>query len=82
MRRSQMNLIARNAVLVFFLKKSVQLPIRYDFKVIRLKGSPHQEVCEQSITTSPPPPPPHTHTHTPPSAYEQTRGSKGPVALT
>ena len=82
MRRSQMNLIARNAVFLFFfgggggLKKSVQLPIRYDFKEIRLKGSPHQEVCEQSITTPPPP----THTH--PSAYEQTRGSKGPVALT
>ena len=38
MRRSQMNLIARNAV---SYSKSVSLPIRYDFLVIRLKCSPH-----------------------------------------
>ena len=35
-------------------KKCVSLPIRYEFIVIRLKGSPHQEVCEYSITTHTP----------------------------
>ena len=39
---------------LFCIKKCVSLPIRYDFIVIRLKGSPHQEVCEYSITTPPP----------------------------
>ena len=39
----------------FVFKKCVSLPIGYDFIVIRLKGSPHQEVCEYFITTPPPP---------------------------
>ena len=42
---------------LFCIFISVSLPIRYEFIVIRLKGSPHQEVCEYSITT------PHTPTH-------------------
>ena len=40
-----------NELTVMYLKKCVSLPIRYDFIVIRLKGSPHQEVCDYSITT-------------------------------
>ena len=51
---------ARNAVL-YLKQKCESLPIRYDFIVIRLKGSQHQEVCKYSII---PPPPTHTHTHT------------------
>ena len=41
---------------LFCIKKGVWLlPIRYDFIVIRLNGSPHQEVCEYYINTPPPP---------------------------
>ena len=41
-----------------FLKKMRIAAYQVLFLVIRLKGSPHQEVCEYSITT---PPPPHPH---------------------